>query len=81
LMKSGDAEVRAAATDTVTNLVLRFSPMRDVSYWVSFVLKDIVNGYLPGIVEFGCCLAAMSTCTFSRLKNANVRSLGAEAYY
>jgi hypothetical protein len=32
LMKSGDAEVKAAATDTVTNLVLRFSPMRDVSF-------------------------------------------------
>ncbi|RDI87808.1 hypothetical protein Vi05172_g2418 [Venturia inaequalis] len=29
LMNSGDAEVRAAATDTVTNLLLRFSPMRD----------------------------------------------------
>ncbi|QDS76948.1 hypothetical protein FKW77_005097 [Venturia effusa] len=29
LMKSVNAEVRAAATDTVTNLLLRFSPMRD----------------------------------------------------
>lgn len=31
LMHSGDADVRLAATDTVTNLLLRFSPMRDVS--------------------------------------------------
>lgn len=35
LMKSGNAEVRAAATDTVTNLLLRFSPMREVSDFAS----------------------------------------------
>jgi hypothetical protein len=65
LMKSGDAEVRAAATDCVTNLVLRFSPMRDVSSWMDWRLSEhLANKDWIGIVKSWRCQAVMPACAF-----------------
>ena len=40
ILKHSDAQVRLAATNVITNLVLHFSPMREVSYGVSTVRLD-----------------------------------------
>jgi hypothetical protein len=82
LMKSGDAEVRAAATDTVTNLVLRFSPMREVSsvmYWIW--MEQSANECKTGTAEFRHCQIIMPACPFGRLKDADDCPLGAQAYH
>lgn len=82
LMKSGDAEVKAAATDTVTNLVLRFSPMRDVSFSIFWGLSEhMAKKNRSGTTDFGRRQAVMPTRPFSRFKATYVRSLGSEAYH
>jgi hypothetical protein len=81
LLRARDRRVREAATDAVTNLVLQFSPMREVSHvlWKK-VLFHVAYYTSLGTHERRHSQNSLRSCTHCRPENARKCALGSQTF-